>query len=67
MMAWARQKDPGFDRDWFIQALVQAEKVQPKRVTMLLPLDWDHLRMTFRQAALRLQREACEADQEREP
>lgn len=31
LMAWARQKDAGFDRDWFIQALVQAEKVQLHR------------------------------------
>ena len=67
LMTWAAAKDPGFDRDWFIQALVQAEKVQPKRVTMLVPLDWDHLRLTFRQAALRLQREAREDDHELEP
>ncbi len=67
LMIWAAAKDPGFDRDWFIRALVQAEKVQPKRVTMLVPLDWDHLRLTFRQAALRLQREARDHDQELEP
>ena len=67
LMTWAATKDPGFDRDWFIQALVQAEKVQPKRVTMLVPLDWDHLRWTFRKAALRLQREAREDDHELEP
>lgn len=66
IMAWARQKDPGFDRDWFIQALIQAEKVQPKRVVLLGPLDWDHLRLTFRQAALRLQREAAQSDQDLE-
>lgn len=58
LMAWAGEKDPGFDRDWFIRALVQAEKVQPARVALLVPLDWDHLRLTFRQAAMRLDREA---------
>lgn len=67
LMAWAEEKDPGFDRDWFIRALVQSEKVQPKRVTMLVPLDWDHLRLTFRQAALRLEREASESDQDFQP
>lgn len=66
LMTWAAEKDPGFDRDWFIQALVQAEKVQPKRVTMLVPLDWDHLRLTFRQAALRLARDARNANQDLE-
>lgn len=64
LMAWAQQKDSGFDRDWFIRALMHAEKVQPHRVTVLVPLDWDHLRLTFRQAALRLEREAREAKQE---
>ncbi len=67
LMTWAAAKEPGFDWDWFIQALVQAEKVQPKRVTMLVPLNRDHLRLTFRQAALRLQREAREDDHELEP
>jgi hypothetical protein len=66
LIEWARQKDSGFDRDWFIRALVQAEKVQPHRVTMLVPLDWDHLRLTFRQAALRLERQARESEQENE-
>ncbi len=64
LMNWARQKDPGFDRDWFIKALIQVENVQPKRVQMLVPLDWDHLRLTFRQAALRLDRESRNADQD---
>jgi len=39
LMAWARQKDPGFDRDWFIRALVQVERIQPKQVSLLVPLD----------------------------
>lgn len=64
LMAWAADKDPGFDRDWFIRALVQAEKVQPKQVALLVPLDWEHLRLTFRQAALRLAREARDAEQD---
>ena len=34
---------------------------------MLVPLNWDHLRLTFRQVALRLQREAREDDNELEP
>lgn len=67
LMTWSAEKDPGFDRDWFIQALVQAEKVQPKQVTMLVPLDWEHLRLTFRQAALRLEREARNANPDLEP
>lgn len=58
LMAWAPEKDPGFDRDWFIRALVQAEKTQPHQVALLVPIDWEHLRLTFRQAALRLDREA---------
>ena len=64
LLAWARQKDPGFDHDWFIQALTRVEQVQPKRVQMLVPLDWDHLRLTFRQAALRLERQARDSDQD---
>ena len=60
LMAWARQKDPGFDRDWFIRVLLQVERVQPKQVSMLVPLEWDHLRLTFRQAAIRLDRAARE-------
>ncbi len=39
LMAWAREKDPGFDRDGFIRALVQAETVQPRQVALLVPLD----------------------------
>ncbi len=66
LMAWAKEKDPGFDRNWFIKALTHAERVQPQRVTMLVPLDWDHLRLTFRQAALRLERQARDADQDLE-
>lgn len=66
LMAWAAEKDPGFDRDWFIRAIVQAQRVQPKQVTMLVPLDWDHLRLTFRQAALRLDRESRESDADHE-
>lgn len=67
LMAWAQQKDPGFDQDWFVQALTQAEKIQPKWVTMLVPLDWEHLRLTFRQAALRLQRQSREEDDSNRP
>ncbi len=66
LMAWATEKDPGFDRDWFIRAIVQAERVQPKQVKMLVPMDWDHLRLTFRRAALRLERESRESDTDRE-
>lgn len=69
LMAWAHAKDPGFSVPWFIRALVQAERVQPDRVQLLVPLDWDHLRLTFRQAALRLERAEREAGegQELEP
>ncbi|MDA8197899.1 MAG: hypothetical protein M0Z54_00525 [Thermaerobacter sp.] len=67
LMDWAREKDPGFDRDGFIRALVQAEKVQPHQVMLLVPVDWDHLRLTFRQAALRPDREARAANEEGRP
>lgn len=67
LMAWAREKDPGFDRDWFIRALVQAENVQPHQVTLLVPIDGEHLRLTLRQAALRLDREARAANEEGGP
>jgi len=66
LMAWARQKDPGFNRDWFIRALIQVERVDPTDVALLVPLDWDHLRLTFRQAAIRLDRAARE-ETEAEP
>ena len=64
-MAWIAEKGPGFDRDWFIRALLHAEKVQPQRVTLLVPLDWDHLRRTFRQAALLVERNARESEPNR--
>ena len=67
LMRWAREKDPGFQRDWFIRALTQVERVDPRDVTMLVPLDWDNLRLTFRQTAIRLDRNAREANEGPEP
>ena len=66
LMAWSREKDPGFSVPWFIRALVQVERVQPDRVQLLVPLDWDHLRVTFRQAAIRLTRTDHEAGKDYE-
>lgn len=66
LMAWGRAKDPGFSVPWFIRALVQVERVQPERVQLLVPLDWDHLCTTFRQAAIRLDRTARETGPEYE-
>lgn len=67
LMAWAREKDPGFDRDYFIRTLVQAENVQPHQVTLLVAIDGEHLRLTLRQPALRLDREARAANEEGGP
>lgn len=69
LMSWAELKDPGFNQDWFIRALTQVERVEPAEVTMLVPLDWEHLRLTFRQTALRLERTGrqVEEDQKFEP
>ncbi len=67
LMSWAALKDPGFNQEWFIRALTQVERVDPADVTMLVPLDWEHLRMTFRQTAVRLDRQARDEDHELEP
>lgn len=67
LIAWATLKDPGFHQDWFIRALTQVERVNPTDVAMLIPLDWEHLRLTFRQVAIRLDRQAREDDHGLEP
>jgi len=65
MIAWARQKDPGFNRDWFIRSLIQVERANPTDVVLLVEVEWEQLRRTFRQAAIRLDhaaREEAEAE-----
>lgn len=55
LIRWARGKDPGLDINWFIRAVSLVERIDPEDV--LLPLDWDHLRMTFCVIAIHLDRQ----------
>lgn len=64
LVRWAREKDPGFNSHWFIRALTLVERVDPEDVVLLVPLDWDHLRMTFREIAIRLDRQIEDDDQD---
>ncbi|MCY0879031.1 MAG: nucleotidyl transferase AbiEii/AbiGii toxin family protein [Firmicutes bacterium] len=66
LMTLARQKDPGFDRDWFIKALLQVDRVHPAQVRMLAPIDWDDVRRVFRHAAIRLERQRMAEEAESE-
>ncbi len=63
LIRWAREKDPGFNIHWFIRALTLVERIEREDVALLLPLNWDHLKMTFREIAIRLDRQVQE-DQE---
>jgi len=54
LMEAAKTKDPGFSRSWFAKALQQAEKADPKDVSMLVPLDFDHMKADFAADAARL-------------
>ena len=54
LMELAAQKDRGFDKGWFAKALVRARAIDPKDVTMLVPLDFTQMRTQFLDAASRL-------------
>lgn len=54
LMELAKQKDPGFSRDWFAKALQQVERADPADVAMLTPLDFDRMKTDFLRDAQRL-------------
>lgn len=60
LLALARQKDPGFDNEWFVRALEQVDRVALGAVEMLVPIELADLRATFIQEAKRLVRRAVE-------
>lgn len=54
LMDLAAQKDRGFDKGWFAKALVRARAIDPKDVTMIVPIDFGQMRTQFLDAASRL-------------
>ncbi len=54
LMEVAKAKDPGFNRSWFAKALQQVERVNPKDVAMLVPLDFEQMKADFLRDAQRL-------------
>ncbi len=54
LMEVAKAKDPGFNRSWFAKALQQVERVDPKDVAMLVPLDFEQMKQAFLSDAQRL-------------
>ena len=58
LLAFARQKDPGFSEEWFIRALQQVDRVDPSGVELLQPLDVEDLRRVFVEQGQRMIRRA---------
>lgn len=52
LVAWAREKNPGFDLYWFARALGNVDHFNPGEVTMLIPLDTAAMKAFFRQWAV---------------
>lgn len=64
LLALARQKDPGFDHEWFVRALQQVDRVAPGGIDLLVPLDYGEMRDAFVLEAKRLVRRAIERQRE---